>query len=130
MNRSWFRLPFGGGNSSKDEGEEYDEVVNDSGELLPSSSSARQQQQQYHRHGSNNNKRSKNSNSSASGKNNIKQSIISRPCRFILLIVRRWASVLTLFTSITLTLDNTRILLNDDDHNTMDNAATDGNDII
>lgn len=93
MNRSWFRLPFGGsGNTSSsshlghdaghdgiaaslhDEEDETD-LAHDSGEVIPAS--------RPRLLGSTGNRRSKTSNGSNSGKRNgvsIKQSI-SRPCQ-------------------------------------------------
>lgn len=74
MNRSWFRLPFGGGNTSQQQQQEEDEVElsHDSGELLPALSSSRQQ-----RH---NQRRARTSNSSGGRRDGFKQSI-SGPCQ-------------------------------------------------
>lgn len=89
MNRSWFRLPFGGGGGNNSHAEddggidgilEEEDQVDDSGELLPSSSRL------HHRNNNNNGRRSKASNSSGGIRrtSGLKQSI-SRPCQLLLL---------------------------------------------
>jgi len=84
MNRSWFRLPFGGGGntSSHQQQQQQDdeddvEHSHDSGDMLPALSSSRQRQ-----HQSQHQRRSRTSNSSGGGRRDYIKQSISGPCEY------------------------------------------------